>query len=307
MAVQFHTGLADNGDFTRSIKFFQLWPGGHPAELSARNGTALWYAAVLRILAARTGRLRHHHEKIVTSAALLWLPGVLMSARRRHRRPYRCPGSRSCQARAAAGGALGASCGGRCGSRQGGGCPGRSGGPLVLLLTTTDNAAYLNSFYQEAASQVYVLPALVFAGLAQGTPFLVAPRGGGGVAWRLLTASKSSTIYWPLLALPFGLYAWTAGEPRPLAHAHAASILAAGLMMACLLTAGARLLHCNITRPTSILTTASFTGALMFSREPAEQLRRLGLSDGADCLGVSAYEGRGKVYFNAHLARMSFS
>ena len=299
MAVQFHTGLADNGDFTRSIKFFSSGPAGIRPNFPPR-GTALWYERFYEYWLP-TWTLRRHHEKIVTSAALLWLPGVLAGAAARSSTvslPWL-----SLMPRALLLGELWVLL--RWAQRQ----PGRRwlpwtlGLPLVLLLTTTDNAAYLNSFYQEAGSQVFLLPALFSLVALKARPSW--PRLGLAVACvALLTAAKSSTIYWPLLALPFGLYAWTARDPARWRR-YAAPILAVGLVLAGLLTVGARWLteyhEANVNPYHSL-----FYGTLMFSRQPADHLRRLGLADGAACIGVSAYQEPGKTYFSTHLAQMTF-
>ena len=299
MAIQFHTGLADNGDFTRSIKFFSSGPVGIRPNFPP-PGTPLWHDRFYEYWLP-DWTLQRHNEKIVTTAVLLWLPGVLASA---------VSGSStvslpwlSLVPRAILLAELWVLL--RWAARQPAGrwLPWTLGLPLVLLLTTTDNAVYLNSFYQEAASQAFVLPVLFsLVGLKARPTGLRLALFVGSVA--LLTAAKSSTIYWPLLALPFGLYAWTGRDPARW-HRRAAAILASGLAVACLLTVGARRLtdyrEANVNPYHSL-----FYGALMFSREPAEHLQRLGLADGVACIGVSAYDERGKAYFNAHLARMSF-
>ena len=299
MAVQFRTGLADNGDYTRSIKFFSSGPEGIQPNFPPRN-TPLWYSRFYEYWLPNW-TLRRHREKVVTSAALLWLPGVLASAAAAS--PTVSLPWLSLVPRALLLGELWVLL--RWARRQPAGrwLPWTLGLPLVLLLTTTDNAAYLNSFYQEAASQVFVLPAVFSLVYLRARPSWL--RLGGAVACvALLTAAKSSTIYWPLLTLPFGLYAWTARDPARWRR-RAGPILTVGLALACLLTFGARRLteyhEANVNPYHSL-----FYGTLMFSRHPAEHLQRLGLADGAACIGVSAYNERGKAYFNAHLARMSF-
>ena len=66
-----------------------------------------------------------------------------------------------------------------------------------------------------------------------------------------------------------------------------------GLALVCLLPVAARRLteyhEANVNPYHSL-----FYGVLMFSRQPAAHLQRLGLADGADCIGVSAYDERGK-------------
>ncbi len=300
MAVQFHTGLADNGDFTRSIKFFSSGPVGIQPNFPPRN-TDLWHQRFYEYwLPGWT--LHRHHEKIVTSAVLLWLPGVLVGAAASL--PAVSLPWLSLFPRALLLGELWLLL--RWAARQ----PARRwlpwtlGGPVVLLLTTTDNAVFLNSFYQEAGSQVFVLPALfslVYLKARPAWPRLALAVGCVG----LLTLAKTSTIYWPLLASPFGLYAWTARQPSRWG-AHPKTILAVGVALAGLLTLTAREVteyhEANVNPYHSL-----FYGVLMFSRHPVSHLRRLGLADGEDCIGVSAYKEPGKAYFEAHEGQMTFA
>ncbi len=300
MAVQFRTGLADNGDFTRSIKFFSSGPVGIQPNFPPRQ-SELWHQRFYEYWLP-TWTLRRHHEKIVTSAVLLWLPGVLLGAAASSSAvslPWL-----SLVPRALLLGELSLLL--RWAARQPSGrwLPWTLGGPLVLLLTTTDNAAYLNSFYQEAASQVFVLPVLFSLVYLKHRPTVARLALAVGCLG-LLTMAKASTIYWPLLALPFGLHAWTAGRPERW-RTHRAAILAGGIGLVCLLTVAARqftaIREANVNPYHSL-----FYGALMFSRHPADHLRRLGLADGEDCIGVSAYRERGKAYFDAHRPQMTFA
>lgn len=300
MAAHFRTGLADNGDFTRSIKFFSSGPVGIQPNFPPTH-TPLWQRRFYEHwLPAWT--LRRHHEKIITSAVLLWLPGVLVAAAAGAssvtlpwlsivprllllaelwvllRWTLLQPGRRW--------------------------LPWTIVGPLVLIFTTMDNAAYLNTFYQEAASQVFLLPVLGSLVWLKARP----TRGRLGLAvlaLALLATAKSSTLYWPILALPFLIYAWVAHRPDRWRN-HKRTIAVAGLAVACSLTAAARIFtdyhEANVNPYHSL-----FYGALMFSRHPAEQLGRLGLADGLDCIGVTAYQERGKAYFDAHREKMSFS
>ena len=297
MAVQFHTGLADNGDFTRSIKFFSSGPVGIRPNFPPRD-TDLWHQRFYEYWLP-DWTLERHKEKVVSSAALLWLPGV-RAAEASGEASVSLP-FLSLVPRLLLLGELWLVV--RWAQRQpvGRWLPWTLGVPLVLLLTTTDNAAYLNSFYQETASQVFVLPAVCSLVWLKARPSWL--RLAGSLAClALLTTAKSSMIYWPLLALPFGLYAWHAGGPT---RQRAWLSLGVGFALACGLTVGARRLteihEANVNPYHSL-----FYGTLMFSRAPREHLRRLGLSDGADCIGVSAYKEPGKTYFNTHLARMSF-
>ena len=299
MAVQFRAGLADNGDFTRSIKFFSPGPVGIRPNFPPRD-TDLWHERFYEYWLP-DWTLERHKEKIVSSAALLWLPGV--RAAEVSGAPSVSLPCLSLVPRLLLLGELWLVA--RWAQRQPAGrwLPWTLGVPLVLVLTTTDNAAFLNSFYQEAASQVFVLPAVCSLVWLKARPSWL--RLAGSLAClALLTAAKASMIYWPLLALPFGLFAWHAGGPSRWGG-RAWLSLGVGCALACLLTAGARRLteihEANVNPYHSL-----FYGTLMFSRAPGEHLRRLGLADGAACIGVSAYEEPGKTYFDSHLAQMGF-
>jgi hypothetical protein len=49
-----------------------------------------------------------------------------------------------------------------------------------------------------------------------------------------------------------------------------------------------------------------FLGALKFSRDPSDHLKRVGLENAVDCVGVSPYSPPGIVCFNVHREQLSF-
>jgi hypothetical protein len=300
MAWQFHTGLADNGDFTRGIKIFSPGPAGiRPNFPPLHNG--LWYHRFYRFWLPRW-TLERQSEKPITSALVFWLPGIAVSE-------FIEPGAELSLplisivprvlllgelvlllfwARQQPGGRI---------------LVVTLGLPAVLLLTTTDNAAYLNSFYQESASLVFVLPlfcALVYLQRRPTPPRLAVVI----LCLALLATGKESLVYWPALALPFILYCWVAPVPARW-RSRAKRTVAIGCAAACALTFA---VHAFVhfkedgVNPYHSL----FDGALTFSQRAAEHLQRLGLADGLNCIGVSAYEEPGTSYFDAHRDRMTF-
>ena len=300
MAWQFHTGLADNGDFTRSIKIFSPGPVGIRPNFPP-VGSDLWNRRFYRCWLPRW-TLRRQPEKPITSALALWLPGIALGELLRPGAEISLP-LVSIVPRLLLLGELILLL--RWARRQSGGrvLAVTMGLPAVLLLTTTDHAVYLNSFYQETAVLVFVLP--LFFSLVrlkrQPTPPRLAVTAG---CLTLLTTTRESAIYWPLLALPFVLYCWVSNEPARW-RGHAGRMAAAGCAAACALTFAAHAFtHFKEdgVNPYHSL----FYGALTFSQRPAEHLQRLGLADGLDCIGVSAYQKRGVSYFDAHRDRMTF-
>ena len=303
MAAQFHTGLADNGDFTRSVKFFTAGPVGIRPNFPPLR-TELWHRRFYEYWVPDWTVRWHAYEKVITSAALLWLPGVLVAS---------AAGASSVSLpwlslvpRLLLLGQLWLVL------RWAGGHPARRwlpwtlGAPLVLLFTGTSNAAYLNSFYQEAALQTFILP-VVCSLVALRARADRARLGLVVLAVAVLATAKSSALYWPLLALPFAAWAWTHGGGRPDRwRTHGGRLVAGGLAVALGLTALSRTVtsyrEANVNPYHSL-----FYGALMFSRDPAAHLRRLDLEDGLDCVGVSAYQPRGKAFFDAHRDQQRFS
>jgi hypothetical protein len=300
MAWQFHTGLADNGDFTRGIKIFSPGPVGIRPNFPPPH-SGLWYQRFYRFWLPRW-TLRRQSEKPITSALVFWVPGIAVSE-------LLAPGAEISlplmsivprllllgelillllwARQQSAGKVLAVTV----------------GLPAVLLLTTTDQAAYLNSFYQEQASLVFVLPlffSLVYL-RRRPTPLRLAVVI---LCLALLATGKESLVYWPALALPFILYCWVSRAPARWRD-HARRTVAIGCTAACALTLVAHAcvqFHEDRVNPYHSL----FYGALTFSQRPAEHLQRLGFADGRDCINVSAYQEPGTSYFEAHRDRMTF-
>jgi hypothetical protein len=300
MAWQFHTGLADNGDFTRAIKIFSPGAVGIRPNFPPLHSD-LWNQRFYRYWLPEW-TLRRQPEKAITSALVLWLPGIALSELVRPGAEISLPLISIVPrllllselillllwARRQSGGKV---------------LPVTIGLPAALLLTTTDNAAYLNSFYQETIALVFVLPLVFSLVYLKRRPTL--PRLAIVVVFlALLTAGKESTLYWPALALPLILYCWVSNEPVRWRD-HAKRTVASGCAAACVLTlaahAGMHFKEDGVNPYHSL-----FCGALTFSQRPAEHLQRLGLADGLECLDVSAYENRGAAYYAAHRNRMTF-
>ena len=191
MAVQWRTGLADNGDFTRAIKFFSPGPVGIRPNFPP-VGSELWHRRFFTDWLP-DWTLERHHEKIITSAVLLWLPGVWLG-RAAGLSAVSLPWL-SLVPRLLLLAELSLLVRWALAQPAGRWLPWTLGAPVVLLLTTTDNASFLNSFYQEAALQVFILPVL-FALVALRTQPTWARLALAVSGVALLTTAKSSTLYW---------------------------------------------------------------------------------------------------------------
>ena len=276
------TGLADNSDFFRSDCIFTSGPVGlPPGQYSA--GSAAWPRRYFNYWLPRWN-LHFEVHRPLSSAVLLWVPGVLASA-------------------------AGVS-GGKMDLRVislfskllllgelcfiiGWSWQQKAhrflllitlAAPVALVFSTTDYLAYLQSFYQESASLVFVLPLLFSLVYFRRNPS--ADRLAVAlVCLGLFTTAKRSNFYWPLLALPFLLSRWLAARPKnrqmPLDRRKAASIGLAGAIVCSLVSL--RALSFGVDHINAY--NSFFYGALLFSDRPAEHLERCGLQFAADCVG----------------------
>lgn len=162
------------------------------------------------------------------------------------------------------------------------------GVPFLLLLTATDYVTFLNSFYQEAASFVYLVAflAVVLALRLRGWS-----RGLAGFALMLLflvAATKASNVYWPFIGIAALVPPAAAWRPRLIAWAVALVVAAILAYAALALTMGANI--------QSTLTYHSiFNGVLPLSDQPDEHLEELGMADADECIGHSAFDEVGGI------------
>lgn len=166
----------------------------------------------------------------------------------------------------------------------------------VLMVTTSDYVGFLNSFYYETGSLVYLLVFLASFVLQ------AAPKAGRSqrslnwcvVALLLLAGAKMSNLYWPFLALPFVMHRFIASRFRW-------RLVAEYLVAATAMTASAFLC---VHPPQHVVRGNAydrlFCGALVFSENPAQRLAELGVADHVDCVGRSAWTQDGDQFIQDH-------
>ncbi len=154
--------------------------------------------------------------------------------------------------------------------------------PLALMLITTGYNAYFNTFYQETASLVfflYLVAALIYL---HGKPLTVSGFGIGFAAIFLFSTAKVSNLYWPALTLPF-YFPLTKWLKKPLLFAGLAIFwIAIPTYVSFQYVAPRHLDQQN--RFHSI-----FYGVLSFSSDPQLRLAELGINDGIDCINTPAF------------------
>lgn len=159
--------------------------------------------------------------------------------------------------------------------------------PLALLFSTTDVAAFYNTFYQETGSIVFLafLLAVIAAGqfVRRGPTFYLVYF----IAILLAAASKSSLFYLPFLAV-LGVISWAQLRSKPKLYLPLVAALTIVPALASLALTHHETAHPD--RPYNSL----ITGTLLYSRDLDRQLEKLGLTDARDCIGVDVYlpEGR---------------
>lgn len=154
--------------------------------------------------------------------------------------------------------------------------------PLALLFSTTDITAFFNSFYQENAVIIFV-PYLVAV-------ILMGRRMERGWSYYLLyvlvlflvVTSKSASIFWPALALPFVI-------PFVQVFRHPLKIIGLVAVLVILPTLLGLILtevpNTTYIRPYNGL----FTGTLMLSENPQQRLIELSIPDLYYCIGSDFY------------------
>jgi hypothetical protein len=155
----------------------------------------------------------------------------------------------------------------------------------VLLATAMDYTAYLNSFYFETGSLIYLL---LFFTMFLHAAQRASRRQRAPIHWcaaslLLLSSAKVSNIYWPLLAVPF-LMVLFCERQRPRRR------IVLGAVLTIALTAGAFwFVHPSKETNDQNNFNRLFNGALAFSANPGERLTELEMSDCATCIGKSTF------------------
>ncbi|HEV3409443.1 MAG TPA: hypothetical protein VG095_04065 [Chthoniobacterales bacterium] len=282
-----HIGWADNCDYTRSMQWVTPGPVGFERNFPP-EGTEEFERRFYNYWLPYW-KLEPHLELPRTSALVLWLPGALLNYVFYSRAVLYLPAiSYFSKALMFAFLVLALEWLRR---RERGGLLLllSVGVPLTLCLTTTSYFAYLNTFYQESAALVFLLllcAALLLLKQTGQARYLLAALA----ALLLLSLAKMSCIYWPVLASPFIFYAWS----RRNSAAWHVPVVAAVIVALDFTFIGTR-------RPLGVTIVENpyhrlFFGALVFSKDPAAQLRRLQLPDDmVRCVDVGGFDPLGRT------------
>jgi len=302
MYLQRDIGLADNGDFTSAIKLFTSGPVGFEPNWPPA-GTEDWNQRFFHFWIPRW-KLDWPLGRPTSSAVALWLPGVALNHLLYSREVlyfpivslfpkvlllasfvllFRWIDASNLARRAVLCIALGA--------------------PMALMLTTTDYIAYLNSFYRETASLVFLFLTLASFLFLNQRPqstlrFLVCLA-----AVLLLATAKPSSVYWPLVACPLLFYLRDERNGRADYSALLKGLgIGLALMLALLLSV---LIYAS--RQSKVYSYHSlFYGALTWSDHPSTHLAELGMKDGLECIGQSAYSPIGSECVSRYERKLSY-
>jgi hypothetical protein len=302
MLLQMPLGLADNGDFSRIMTWFTSGPVGF-AKNWPPGGTEEWHRRFFRDYLPDWKLDFPGTSKVRSSVLLLWWPGVwlnqllftgvlklwVMSLPARGLLFLSVLGLLRWLER-------------RSGSlRERLLLYGVVAVPLVLMLSTTDYLALLNSFYQETGSLVFLL--LFLLALLNLRRFRTSPWAYGAAlaALGLLAAAKPSNFYWALIGVP------AIAALVPLPRRQRLVLVAASLACAAPLGYGAYHLTKEANDPQIIAFHGLFYGVLTLSDQPQAHLQALGLPYDAACLGVPSFDANGQrcraLYADAQLRR----
>lgn len=289
---QHHTGLADNGDFTRSMQLYTTKPIGINSNWPP-PGSGEYKERFFNYWLPRW-ELKWDLSWPTTSAQLLWLPGVLVNTLFFSRDVLYLESLSllpklflivilwllfqyiKLQKYFTTTLLIGL------------------GIPITLLLTSTDYIAYFNTFYQESAAFIFLFLTLASILCLRRCP-----------SWQrlifclisilLLASSKSSHIYWPLISTPFVLIIWhTGNNVIPSRKSLWITILTSLVFTAASI---------GITRSGSLEENpyhSLFYGVLTFSDNPSEHLQKLGMEEASPCIEHSAFTLMGTDCLNRY-------
>ena len=295
MYLQHNVGLADNGDFTRSMGMFTSGPIGIEPNWPA-SGTEEWRKRFFNYWIPYWKLDWHITKPTPSSVLLLWLPGVLLNYLLYSSTILYLPAISffpkiilavliftvfkwlddiDASFRNIFYVTLGI--------------------PLVLMWTTTDYIAYLNSFYQETGSFIFfflLIASILFLKRFNNScnNFFLAL-----LVILLLSAAKVANVYWPAIASLFILK--LSNHTRHLLIKWV--IIVASLTLVCLV----------ITSPNNSIVArfhSLFYGALTFSDRPADHLEKLGMTEATQCIGISAFAPSGHECFERYRDNLSF-
>ncbi len=177
--------------------------------------------------------------------------------------------------------------------------------PLAFMLSNSAYIAYLNSFFQEAGSFVYILIHLItliaFYRKPNFAHFIVCI-----ISLFLLSTVRQANIYWPFITIPTLVYLLRVKTRIKLGYI---------FLLGCTLLFGiafisfinARVQY-NTWQSTYKVNqyNSIFLGVLRFSKEPITHLKRLNMGNAANCVEISPYSEPGLVCFDTYQDQLSF-
>lgn len=301
LLIQSNLGLADNGDFTRSMKWITSGPIG--IEPNWPNyGTEEWSQRFFKYWIP-FWKLEWQWSEVgtrpISSALFLWIPGALLNFLFFSRKILYLP-ILTIPARMILLSIF------LLLFKWSNAYPRYSKillfsfvTPIAFLPLTTDYLSYLNSFYLESASLIFVL--LFFA----STLILQQRSSNIYFIWTLvslflLATVKPAYFYWPMVSVPFILYRWF-HEKRYKTYV----VAFINLLFIVLFTATSVF----ITKAGSVPVNSYhslFYGVLTFSNNPIRHLQELGINGGEQCVNIGAYASGGDICFNKYQNQMTF-
>jgi hypothetical protein len=306
MYVQLDLGLADEGDFLRAIEWFTPGPVGLDAKptLGAPPYFDRYFHYYLPYWRCHPDGIGHalHTAWGKTSTGWLWLPGVLVNRLAYSDEVFYLPVV-SLLPRLLLFGALLALFAwiDAAGGRHKLALLLLLGVPLVLLVSTTDYLVYLNSFYQETGSIIYLglwIASLLYLKRRPKSPL----RGLlCAAALLMLVCAKQSNLYWAPLGMAF-----LALVGRPWKESLRRMAWLAALYAA--LTGGILAIYMTWTHRSDLEVHAYhslFDGILTFSKDPPAHLAKLGYADHASCVGVTLYGPEGCDFLKQYGGQIS--
>jgi hypothetical protein len=294
---QHNQGLADNGDFTRSMRLISSGPIGIEPNWPAA-GSQDWSKRFFNYWIPYW-KLDFDISKPTTSAVILWLPGALLNRVFYSSNILYLPNLSLFPKLIIFGVLLLLFKWVEFQTRYRTALLFSIGVPVIFLITTTDYVAYLNSFYEESASFVYLfllLASILAMKQRPSLPYLLCSLA----SILLLATSKTANLYWPVLALPIVFYVWYIKNQirlRTVLPICFAIILTLASTFAFIARVGA-----TRENPYHSL----FYGALTFSEDPSMHLRQLRMSGAIHCVGVSAYSPIGEDCISKYSDQLSF-
>lgn len=157
--------------------------------------------------------------------------------------------------------------------------------PLILIFTTTDYIVYFNSFYQESASFIYLFLVILSIVLFIKNPQSLLYFSTCTIALLLLSTSKASSGYWPALVMPLLVFIKIRASNNSISKN--LITLAGGIVFTVILSIVSLIAtdrpHLNGARYHGL-----YYGALTFSQHPDIHIKRLGYGN-ENCINRVAY------------------